>query len=344
MGTVRTGLVVVVIALGGPATAQMSVPSVPSTGSGGIGTSGLAAPVAPARNLWSFLCPSQAQCDHIKAKCCNSTLGKLFNSALLPIGGLTGGLIQPNCPGPNSANPNDLAQPADSPEGAASRIKQDQAAAKARLEAVRYMATADCRYYPEAEAALINALRTDPVECVRIEAARAFASGCCCGKKVIAALTRAVNGDTKDGNPAERSECVRALAYVALCRCLECYSEPPTPPEPAARSPQPVVPATYYHRVEVAPSGGVLAEGRAAVARGMDISQATLRQLGGRAKTLVEVVTDRQVVSATEVPGLGAGAPSPSYGAVPTPMPSGPVAPGGRNLLSLWDRARNPRQ
>lgn len=340
----RVGLAVVAVGFGGPVSAQSSVPPVPtppSAGIGGVGTTGVATPAAPTRNLWSFLCPSQAQCDEIKAKCCNSALGKLFNSALLPMGGLTGGLIQPNCPGPNSATPGALAQPADSPEGAAARIKQDQAAAKARLEAVRYMATADCRYYPEAEAALINALRTDPVECVRIEAARAFASGCCCGKKTIAALTRAVNGDTKDGNPAERSECVRALAFVALRRCLECYTEPPTPPEPADRPPQPVVPVTYYQRLETAPAGAMLADARAAVARGMDISQATLRQLGGRAKTLTELVTDRQTVSVTEMPG--AGGPIPPRGVAPTPMPSGQPAPGGRNLLSLWDRARQQR-
>ena len=81
----------------------------------------------------------------------------------------------------------DLAKPG--AEGAAAVAKADALAAKARRASVRYLGTLDCRYYPEAEAALIAALRTDGVECVRWEAAMALGRSCCCNRRVMAALT-----------------------------------------------------------------------------------------------------------------------------------------------------------
>ena len=71
---------------------------------------------------------------------------------------------------------------------AAAKIKQEEMAAHARCDAVKYLATVDCHWYPEAEAALICALRTDRSECVRYEAAVALNNGCCCTKKTVEAL------------------------------------------------------------------------------------------------------------------------------------------------------------
>src|SRR5207248_6163987 len=138
-----------------------------------------------------------------------------------PLTLFSGGLIPSCCP--NMPSPQDLA--AGGPVGAAAKIKKDEAEAKARRAAVRYLGTVNCHYWPEAEAALIGSLRGDRNECVRWEAAMALGSGCCCTKKTIAALDITVTGSDKDGNPSETSERVRAAAMSALQHCLSCYVE-----------------------------------------------------------------------------------------------------------------------
>src|SRR5262249_29487967 len=149
---------------------------------------------------------------------CNSAVGKVFTSLLTPVSVLSGGLVGSCCPATQTAA--DLAQPADSPTGAAARIKADEAAAAARRADVRYLGTVDCRRWPEAEAALINALRADRNECVRLEAAWALNRGCCCTRKTIEALALTVSGSERDGNPVESSERVRAAAAASLGNCL----------------------------------------------------------------------------------------------------------------------------
>ncbi len=147
------------------------------------------AAAAPANNLWSFLCPTPAQTAACKQKLCASPLVQFFGSALAPARALSGGLMPTCCP---PVNPADLAAPADSPEGAAARIKEREAQAKKRRADVRYLGTVDCRRYPEAEAALVGALRGDENECVRWEAALALGRGCCCTRKVLQALVDTV--------------------------------------------------------------------------------------------------------------------------------------------------------
>ena len=98
---------------------------------------------------------------------------------------------------------------------------------------MRYLGTVDCKRFPEAEAALINALRADTNECVRFEAALALSRSCCCTKKVLEALVITVSG-RRSNDPAETSERVKAVAAVALQHCLLCYTEVEAvkPPEP----------------------------------------------------------------------------------------------------------------
>jgi len=72
---------------------------------------------------------------------------------------------------------------------------------------------------------LINALRTDRNECVRLEAAYALGRGCCCNKLTIEKLRLTVEGSDKDGNPPETSMRVRAAAAAALNHCLTCVTE-----------------------------------------------------------------------------------------------------------------------
>lgn len=197
-----------------------------------------AASAAPTRNLWSFLFPSQAQKATFKQCLCQTQFGQFLTSAAQPLSMFTGGIISGCCPGPNAPDPAGLAQPPTSAEGAAARIKQSEADAAARRAAVRYLGTADCHRWPEAEAALINALRADPNECVRWQAAMSLGSGCCCTKRVIKALTLTVSCSNADGNPVETSWRVKGAAYAALQHCVSCYRDLPPPAPPEASRPE----------------------------------------------------------------------------------------------------------
>ncbi len=100
------------------------------------------------------------------------------------------------------------------------KIKIDESQAKAREAAVRYLATVDCHYHPDAEAGLIAALRADRVESVRYEAAVALGSCKGATRKIIDALTVTALGHETDGKPSETSERVRAAARQSLQRAL----------------------------------------------------------------------------------------------------------------------------
>src|SRR5207302_6302538 len=113
----------------------------------------------------------------------------------------------------------------DSAEGSAAQIKKSEAEAKARREAIRYLGTVDCNYWPNAKAALISGLRGDPNECVRYEAALALLRGCCCNKMIMEALKHSANGSDKDGFPAEDSWRVREAASEALAHCAAVFVE-----------------------------------------------------------------------------------------------------------------------
>ncbi len=248
----------------------------------------VAAPAAPAAapaNLWTFLCPGPDKLAACHAKYCACPLGQLINSMLAPAAALSGGILGNCCP-PNAPNPADLALPSDTPAGAAAQIKADEANAKKRREAVRYLGTVDCHHWPEAQKALITALRADRNECVRLEAAFVLGRGCCCTKATIIALSITVAGSDRDGNPSENCERVRTTAAASLSHCLACLAdtvpltlEPPAkapplqegrpvekvpapappPPPPAPGIPPPtgregsasgVTPASYYEQVQ----------------------------------------------------------------------------------------------
>jgi hypothetical protein len=185
--------------------------------------------LAPPTGLIGKMC---AAIDDCRRKLCKAPCGQLINGMTLPLSGLTGGVIPPFCPILPSAK--DLMKPG--VEGEAAAIKKDAAEAKARRQAVRLLGTVDCRYYADAADKLIAALRTDGVECVRLEAAWALGSGCCCQPKVIDALDITVAGLETDGNPAERSPRVRDAAAAALEHCLACA--PPAPPSDVLPPPE----------------------------------------------------------------------------------------------------------
>ncbi len=192
----------------------------PPAAAAGVGAAGGAA--GGAKNLWSFFCMTPEQKAACRAKLCSCKLFQLLNNSLKPASALTGGIIPDFCP---AISPAALKMSPTSAEGAAAQIMKDEKEAKARRAAMRYLGTVDCRWWPEAQEALIAGLRADRNECVRMEAAMSLGSGCCCTKATIKALTIAVGCSDEDHNPVERSPRVRAAARAALEHCVSCYCE-----------------------------------------------------------------------------------------------------------------------
>ncbi len=223
------------------------------------GAGGAAAPAAAAGpNLFTMLLPPPEMAERCRQKICKCEIVKMLRASLGPASAATGGLIPVGncCP---VVKKEDLAKPADSSEGAAARIKKDVEEAAARREAVRFLGTVDCRYWPEAEEALINALRADKIECVRYEAAVVLQRGCCCTKKIAEALTICIEGTKKDGNPAERSVRVQDAAATALSLCVfEGKADPKAIDDKNKNKPQARVdPKEYYRGVESSPNENV---------------------------------------------------------------------------------------
>ena len=330
LGSVVGGLLVIAAAAhaqlpgaGAPVGAPVGAPG----GAAGLGATGLAgagagagaaapaAAAAPPRNIYSFfmMTPEQKLMHQqnsaiCRAKFCGSKLGQFVNNALMPAGAVTGGLLGPLCPGPTAANPADLQKPATSPQGAAARIMEEEAQVGAKVAAIEFLGTVDCRYYPEAEAGLIVGLRAEKNICVRLAAAKALAGGCCCTQKILKALTTSVNSSAEDKFPAERSELVRAFAYVALERCLRACqdAEPDDPPEPPAAAKQAVyetltpfgpladyttqvLQASYYAAGAVGLPPGLYERARRVLARGLKLTPDTIAKLSGP-RTVMDAV------------------------------------------------------
>lgn len=187
-----------------------------------------AAPAAAGAAKEGFFKRMCTALDECRRKICKTPLGQLLNSMTMPATAMTGGVIPPFCPMMPSAK--DLAQPGAA--GAAAAAKKEALEAKQRREAVRYLSTLDCRYFPDAAPQLALALRTDSSECVRFEAALGLNNGCCCTAVTLKALEASVSGTDSDGAPAERSVRVRCAAASALEKCLSCYTAPVEPVEP----------------------------------------------------------------------------------------------------------------
>jgi hypothetical protein len=241
-------------------------------------------------------------CKAKKERCCASPLGKLLANMTRPMQAMTGGVLPSCCPpGPSPA---DLASPG--PVGAAAKIKAEEAQAKARRAAVKFLATVDCHYYPEAEAGLIGALRCDRNECVRWEAAHSLATGCCCNKRTIEALAITVSGSEKDGNPGETSFRVRAEAFAALQFCLANHHDAPVRPENPLPPEQPAalrlpemsageqtVLTAYYQNVSDKPWGDVLRDAQQAADRAQSANSHGLPPTGER--NLISLWSNAQI-------------------------------------------------
>ncbi len=245
---------------------------------------------------------------------CASPLGVFLHKLTDPFTMLSGGLVPGGIP-PTAA---ELAAPGS--VGSAAKIKQDAANSKARVAAVQYLGTVDCHYYPEAEASLIGSLRADPIECVRLAAAQALASGCCCNKRTIEALTITVSGSERDGNPSETSLRVRIAAYNALQRCMSSFCgtggsiDSPVLPRPEVPQSPEMVPGPSGHPAESSAS--------IAPATGIQLS-AYYQAIENKPKQTI--VTEAQRVVAAVQTQFDA----------PRPLVKRPP----RNLLSLWQSA-----
>ena len=248
------------------------VPAGPPPGGAAVATPAVVATPAPAGGgtIWNFFGINKAGLRECKVRLCKSNIGMMLGNMMKPAGAMSGGLLPQCCP--KVLQDDTLAKAAkggpDAPSDAqvaAAKIAKSEAEAKERRAAVRYLGTVDCHYWGDiAEPALILALRKDPNECVRWEAAMALGNGCCCTKATITALTlsvygvdkdkQTVAGAFKDDAPVETSERVKATALMALQHCLSCYSETaapapeksePPPERPIAKAPGMFQPAVY---------------------------------------------------------------------------------------------------
>lgn len=195
-------------------------PAIPSaaeaTAAAGMSGAGLGAAGAPAgRGATMFHSLSTAShnlCTRIK----NSPIGKLVGGLRKPLSMATGGLI------PGEPTPSAKEQSQGGAAGTAAQVKAAALEAPKRQAAVQALKGVDVRYHPEAEGALIAALRTDPSECVRYDAALVLTTLPVCTKKIADALKVCVESSQSDGNPAELSPRVRLQAEVALGHCEAC--------------------------------------------------------------------------------------------------------------------------
>ncbi|MCC9606409.1 hypothetical protein LOC68_18005 [Blastopirellula sp. JC732] len=199
-----------------------------STSAAGAATS---YPIAPAPSAASggFFSEVCACLEAKHASCCNSTFGHFLHDSFAPVSMMTGGLLPPPCNSvynqvqqgiANGIGPN--GQPVSPAQAAAAKIAADQAQVPARVAAVKALACVDWHWYPEAEAALISSLRCDRSECVRFQAAIAFAQARTMTKAACEALRICAEGSDKDGNPSENSPRVRMMAVEALTHCCDC--------------------------------------------------------------------------------------------------------------------------
>jgi hypothetical protein len=157
-----------------------------------------------------------------KPKPNHPVLGFVARAMLSPIRAAAGHLMPPRHDDPPTREEvgRMIADGGYSPaEITAAKIKMDEAKASSRRAAVKYLATIDCQYYPEAESGIIAALRADRSENVRYEAAVALANCRGLTERMLEALNMTALGLELDGNPAETSDRVRGAARSSLYRC-----------------------------------------------------------------------------------------------------------------------------
>ncbi len=192
------------------AEAVASLPAVPGATVPG---SGLAATAAGHPTVLQILGNARRGfCAHLR----QSPIGKLTAELRKPLSIATGGMV----PAEKAPHPDEKSQPG--PEGTAAQLKTVQLQAPKRQQAIADLKYVDVRYHPEVEATLIAALRADPSECVRLEAAMTLATLPVCTPAISKALKVCMESKDSDGNPAELSDRVRMYASRAFSHCSQC--------------------------------------------------------------------------------------------------------------------------
>ncbi|MEM9588431.1 MAG: hypothetical protein AAGA03_14200, partial [Planctomycetota bacterium] len=185
------------------------------------------APQAAPSMLQVLSSASKSFCTRLKT----SPLGRLAAGMRKPLSLVTGGIVADEKP----PNAEEKAQPG--PEGTAAQIKAVKLQAPKRQAAIKELKGADVRYHPEVEANLITALRADPSECVRLEAATVIGTLPICTEALSKALEICATGSEADGNPAELSVRVQLRAEASLARCLCCLPQNSSTPTPRPEYP-----------------------------------------------------------------------------------------------------------
>lgn len=314
------GLVLIALLASGCATAPVAAPA-----ADGAAVAAQAPAPAPRAGLFAHFNKTPEQRAQKWANFAKSPLGQMVNNLLKPLGALTGGLLGPV----GQDDPAKKKLPADSPAGAAAKIAAAEAKAKATIADLEFLATKDCRRYPEAEAAILAALRAEPNECVRWAAAKALLTGCCCTPKVIKTLTVVVNQSDKDGNLAEESERVRLTAFLALEKCLQrCQpAKAEEPPEkPGAKEPEKEKEKVAQVKFEEMTEADVFAAARAALAKGVSVSAGAMGKMSGPANL-------RDMVLGPPLPSSAQAGGTPALPDEKPPAPSG-LAPASPNPLA----------
>jgi hypothetical protein len=273
---------------------------------------------------------------------------------LAPVNMLSGGVIPSLCPlgAPTAAELNSK-NPA---IAAAAKIQKEEAEAKARRAAVRYLGTVPCHYFPEAEKALKSALREDRNECVRWEAAMALGSGCCCTKVTIQALADAISSNPKDSNPVELSERVKAAAELSLQHCLECYREivpaktgpertkPPeggTPPPPMADAN--VKQTAFEEQLQNKPSAEVIENARRVLAEATK-APATTSTLPTGSRSISQIFANASSAAHRSQPMLAEDHPIPEPPRIVAAPPKPPEPEPPADLYHILLARRKARQ
>lgn len=154
-----------------------------------------------------------------------SPIGQMAANMRKPLSTVTGGLVAAE----KVPHADEQAQPG--PEGTAAQLKAVNLQAPKRRAAVRELRAVDVRYHPEAEGILVAALRADPSECVRYEAALTIETLPACTEKIAKALRTCIDSSSADGNPAELSLRVRNQAAIALAKCECCLPQSNVTPQ-----------------------------------------------------------------------------------------------------------------
>lgn len=210
-----------------------------AAGVGGSGPATVASPAGVGFRPGGFFHALSTTKTNICQKFKNSPLGGLVAEMRKPLSAITGGMVQP------TAAPTQADVAAAGPQGTAAQIQAIKVDAPKRVGAIQQLKGIDVRYHPEAAQTLIAALRADPSDCVRLEAARTIATLRTCTKPIAEALRVCVEGAETDGNPAELSPAVQRQAAMALSCCLNCLSDSQSPTVPETRPEYPVSQAGF---------------------------------------------------------------------------------------------------